>query len=111
MTNTMIILNESIRLMNDGILSGTGKFIEIENEDGTKTQQELPEDIHTFATWKQLGYSVKKGEHAIAKFMIWKHTSKIVKNEKNEDEEKTNMFMKTAAFFKLSQVELTAETV
>lgn len=65
----------------------------------------MPEAIHTFALWKQLGYSVKKGEKAIAKFAIWKHTSKTVENEDGEEEEKTNMFLKTAAFFKLSQVE------
>lgn len=105
MTNAMIILNESIRLMNEGILAGTGAYMTMEHEDGTKTEQEIPEDIHTFAGWKELGYSVKKGEHAIAKITIWKHTSKTVVDENNEEREKSSMFMKTAAFFKASQVE------
>lgn len=105
MTNERIILDESVRLMKEGKLAGTGRFVTVENEDGTNKQIEIPEDIHTFAMWKQLGYSVKKGEKAIAKFPIWKHTSKKVENEDGEEEERTNMFMKTAAFFKFSQVE------
>lgn len=105
MTNAMIILNESVKLMEDGVLKGTGEFVTVENEDGTTKKLELPEEIHTFSAWKELGYSVKKGEKAIAKFPIWKHTSRKVENEKGEEEEKSNMFMKVAAFFKYSQVE------
>lgn len=106
MTNATIILNESVQLMNDGILAGTGKVVTIENADGTKQQIELPEPIHTFQAWKSLGYKVKKGEKAVAKFPIWKHTSKTVVDEGTKEEsEKTSIFMKTAAFFKASQVE------
>ena len=110
MTNATIILNESVQLMNDGILAGTGKFVTIENADGTKTQVEMPEQIHTFQMWKTLGYKVKKGEKAIAKFPIWKYTSKEKAEEEKtgnpiEDAPITNMFMKVSAFFKASQVE------
>lgn len=104
MTNEMIILEESVRLMNEGVLAGTGKFVTVENKDGTKKQLEMPEAIHTFNGWKERGYAVKKGEKAIAKFTIWKCKSKKVETEDGE-EEHTNMFMKTAAFFKFSQVE------
>lgn len=104
MTNAMIILDESVRLMNEGVLAGTGKFITVENADGTKKQLEMPEAIHTFNGWKERGYAVKKGEKAIAKFTIWKCKSKKVETEDGE-EEYNNMFMKTAAFFKFSQVE------
>lgn len=105
MTNAMIVLNESVRLMEEGVLEGTGRFVEIENEDGTTTKLELPEEIHTFAAWKARGYKVKKGEHAIAKFPIWKYTNKTVENEDGEEEKKENMFLKVSAFFKCSQVE------
>ena len=106
MTNATIILNESVKLMNDGILAGTGEFVTMEYDDGTKEQVEIPEPIHTFQAWKSLGYSVKKGEKAVAKFPIWKHTSKtIVDEETKEESEKTSMFMKMSAFFKASQVE------
>lgn len=109
MTNATIIFNESVKLMENGLLKGTGQYVEVENEDGSKTQLEIPEEIHTFSAWKSMGYSVKKGEHAVAKFPIWKHTSKTVIDENNEESEKTSMFMKTAAFFKSAQVELIAQ--
>lgn len=54
MTNAQIILNESIRLMNDGILKGSGQYAEIETDNGKMTI-ELPEPIHTFQGWKDLG--------------------------------------------------------
>lgn len=61
------------------------------------------EEIHTFQRWKALGYSVKKGEHAIAKFPVWKMGTK--KDADGEEETTGRMFMKTSAFFKTSQVE------
>ena len=117
MTNAMIILNESVRLMEQGILKGTGKFVEIANKDGTTTQLELPEEIHTFNGWKERGYSVKKGEKSNIKFTIWKHTVKMLdtdtgnaENDKmnaeiNEQGGQTNMYMKLSAFFTFAQVE------
>lgn len=116
MTNAQIIMNESIRLMEEGILKGSGKFAEIETENGTMTI-ELPEEIHTFNGWKQLGYSVKKGEKSSIKFPIWKHTTKILATDTdsaelnkmnqaiNEQGGQTNMFMKLSAWFTASQVE------
>lgn len=113
MTNAQIILTESFRLMEEGILKGSGTFGE--TPDGQMV--ELPEDIHTFNGWKQLGYSVKKGEKAVAKFPIWKHTRKMMKTDTpdpemnkanamiNDQGGKTSMFMQTAAWFTASQVE------
>lgn len=110
MTNAMIIFNESVRLMEEGTIKGTGKFIEIEKEDGTTERLEMPEDIHTFNGWKERGYSVKKGEKAIAKFPIWKYTEKEKAEEEKtgnplEDAPITHMFMKMSAFFSFTQVE------
>jgi hypothetical protein len=50
---------------------------------------------------------VKKGEHAIAKFPIWKMgKGKIEKDENGEDVEKAGrMFMKLSFFFSPEQVE------
>ncbi len=116
MTNATIILNESIRLMEDGKLNGSGQFVEIETENGTQTI-ELPEEIHTFNGWKARGYQVKKGEKSSIKFPVWKRTTKMLNtdtgnaeldkmNEQiNEQGGQTNMFMKTAAFFTFAQVE------
>lgn len=116
MTNAMIIMNESLRLMEDGKLNGSGQFAEIETADGKQTV-ELPEEIHTFNGWKALGYQVKKGEKSSIKFPIWKYTKKMLdtntgnaeldkmNSQINEQGGKSNMFMKTAAFFTMAQVE------
>lgn len=104
MTNAMIIMAESIRLMEEGVLHGSGVFGEIEQADGTKKTIELPEEIHTFNGWKALGYSVKKGEHSRIKFSIWKHTTKTVEKD-GKEEETSKMFQKVAAFFTAEQVE------
>lgn len=116
MTNATIILNESLRLMEEGKLNGSGQFAEIETDNGIQTI-ELPEAIHTFNGWKQRGYVVKKGEKSSIKFPIWKHTTKMLKTDTGNAEldkmnaninaqgGKTNMFMKTAAFFTFAQVE------
>jgi hypothetical protein len=116
MTNAQIILNESISLMEQGILKGSGQFGQIETETGTITI-ELPEAIHTFNGWKALGYSVKKGEKSSIKFPIWKHTTKMLNTDTgnaeldkmntqiNEQGGQTNMFMKMSAWFTAAQVE------
>lgn len=116
MTNAAIILNESIRLMEEGILKGSGHFAEIETDTGTATI-ELPEEIHTFQGWKERGYTVKKGEKSSIKFPIWKHTTKMLKTDTgnadldkmnqqiNDQGGEVNMFMKTSAWFTFAQVE------
>lgn len=106
MTNAEIILEQRIELMKQGILEPTGETIIIENEKGEKKEMQMPEQIHTFAAWKSLGYKVKKGEKNVAQFLIWKHVSKNVTNdETGEEKTKSRMFMKKASFFKASQVE------
>lgn len=112
MTNAQIIFNNSIELLNNGIIKGTGKYMTMKLEDGTEKQQEIPEEIHTYAAWKQLGFQVKKGSKAVASFTIWKYAEKTVKDENGEvmtdefGEVKTSsMFTKKASFFTADQVE------
>lgn len=112
MTNARIIFNESVRLMEEGTLKGTGEFINVEFDDGTTATVEMPVEIHTFNGWKERGYSVKKGEKAKAKFPIWKYTEKQKAEEEKtgnplEDAPVTHMFMKMSAFFTFEQVEPT----
>ena len=90
MTNAEIIFRESMDLVKEGKLD---------------LINELPEPIHTFAVWKSLGYSVKKGEKAIAKITIWKYTSRKTEDENGEEIETGKCFPKLSAFFKSSQVE------
>ena len=104
MTNAQIITQARFDLMEQGIIGTTGRELVMKLEDGTEKIVKEPEEIHTFQAWKELGYKVKKGEHAIARFTIWKHTSK--ENEDGKKEE--HMFMKNACFFKASQVEAMA---
>ena len=111
MTNAMIIFNESVRLMNDGIIRGTGRFVTVEDQDGNSKQLELPEAIHTYAAWKELGYQVQKGQKAVAQFTIWKYAAG--KRTEAETEEATEeapgrMFLKKASFFSAAQVQAIA---
>lgn len=105
MTNAEIIDRTKTELMQQGILKGSGKFITTKNAEGVEIKIELPQEIHTFSAWKELGYSVKKGEKSKIKFPIWKCAVKKGKNDKGEDEEKSSMFMKVSAFFTAEQVE------
>jgi len=106
MTNADIIFTKSQELMKQGIIEGTGRVFKaiITNAQGEEEEVEVEEaePIHTYAGWKERGFQVQKGEKAIAKFTIWKHVTKKAKNESDEDE--TKMFMKTASWFKFSQV-------
>ena len=87
MTNAEIILGNMAILIADGVLSE-------ENE------------IHTYAHWKSLGFQVRKGEKAIAKFQIWKYTKGKKKDMSEEEaQSKGYCFMKTSSWFSDAQVE------
>lgn len=106
MTNEQIIFNESCRLMEEGIIGTTGRVFKMEMPDGSIQEIMEPEPIHTYQTWKALGYQVKKGEKNIAAFTIWKaHTKKNDEEADADEKEETRLFMKTAHFFKISQCE------
>ena len=108
MTNAQIIMNESIYLLENGIIKGTGRMFEavIVDKDGNEEKKmvEEPEAIHTYAVWKSLGYQVKKGEKAKASFTIWKCV-KGKKEEESDEEPENKMFMTKAHFFTIDQVE------
>lgn len=104
MTNDMIILIESIKLMKEGKINGTGQFITIEDKNGEKKDIELPEAIHTYRKWKSLGFQVKKKEKAVAQFPVWKYIAGK-KDEETGEESKAKMYLKKSSFFTVSQVE------
>lgn len=107
MTNSEIITRESARLMQEGILKGSGVFDDNGNE--------YPQIIHTYAVWKRLGFQVKKGEKAIAKFPIWKHKGyeddmkEVTDDDLQTLKEKTRnherMFLVNTGFFTIDQCE------
>ncbi|MCI5617701.1 MAG: ArdC family protein [Ruminococcus sp.] len=99
MTNNAIIEKAKNQLLAEGKIGSST----VTTEYG---EVEVPEEIHTYAMWKSLGYQVKKGEKAIAKFSIWKYVSKKSKEKEDEEEaENSRMFLKASSFFKFSQVE------
>lgn len=106
MTNQMIIMNQQQALAEAGILEYTGREIEVTLPDESVMVFKEVEEIHTYSKWKELNYQVKKGEKAIAQFMIWKYVQKKKKETDEENEAKAKMFLKKASFFKRSQVEV-----
>ena len=104
MTNEQIILNVRLQLMEEGKIGSTGRFFEMQGQDGTLKKVPEPEEIHSFSRWKECGYGVKKGEKAIAKVEIWKY-AESKKPESDEEETKERIFKKSAFFFSASQVE------
>lgn len=102
MKNEDIIFSHRMELMKKGIIKGSGETLVTEEGE----EIEIPEEIHTYAGWKAQKRQVKKGEHAIAQFDIWKHTTKKVKEE-SEEKNLEQMFMTTAFFFKEDQTEET----
>lgn len=110
MTNAMIILLESVKLMEAGLISGTGEKMVVKDSEGNEQELDIPEQIHTYQRWKSLGYQVRRGQKAIAQFPIWKYTSKKTKEMSEEEaQEGGYCFMKLSSFFKAEQVERIGE--
>ena len=64
--------------------------------------------VHTFQTWKSLGYKVKKGEHAKITTSLWKHTKKAKKEDIETGEEEVDagrFYLAKAFLFTKDQVE------
>ena len=104
MTNEMIILTESVKLMEEGILKGSGNFVEVEIN-GEVRKIEMPETIHTYKKWGELGYQVQRGEKSKVKFMTWYYDGR---NSSGEDEENSRRrgkcYMRMTSFFTMDQV-------
>lgn len=83
------------------------------NADDIITADLAADTFHTFAEWKKLGFSVKKGQHAAITCKLWKYTDKPGKAvrdaaaESGEDAPKTDphFYMATAHLFNRLQVE------
>lgn len=91
MTNFRIITDAAIE---------NGLFTEEEVAHHLQTRGALP--LHTFAEWKRLGFSVKKGERVKLTCFIWRFKDKKAKNEEEADGVEIadeSKFYKTKAFF------------
>lgn len=120
MDNETIVMHERMKLMEKGKIGSTGRTIEFTAEDGTVKKIPEPEPLLTYDMWKQYGYVVKRGEHAVAVIEIWmpkKNRSMKKKSEEKSDEssasedkavispEKQDFYKKKAFFFRMCQVE------
>ena len=89
------------------------------DEDSTTSAEDIftaelaAETFHTFAEWKRIGYSVKKGQHAAITCQLWKYTDKPGKAAKEaaaaagQDAPETDphFYMTKAHLFHALQVE------
>ena len=113
MTNAEIIFAAEQSLAEQGIIKYTGRTFEGKDGEGNTVILRETEAIHTFQKWKEMGYSVRKGEKAVAKVRIWKHTGRKIEDIETSEGtrqmvDKGHMFMKTAAFFSSAQVQALA---
>ena len=82
MTNEQIIFAARCDLMEQGIIGTTGRTLRFEMEDGTTKEMPEPDEIHTYAFWRDnYGMVPKKGSHAIATLQIWKCGKKKKKDD------------------------------
>ena len=71
-----------------------------------KAENNISCPLHTYAKWQELGYQVKKGEKSNHRIPIWKGTAKTKFDEESQTKVTSNkVFMKTACFFTMNQVE------
>ena len=107
MTNAQIIFNRQQYLLEAGKIKPTGRTLEFVDGEGNKVIVPEAEEIHTFAAWKALGYSVRKGEKAIDTFTIWKYPSSKKKDQTEEEAQEADArcFMKLSHFFAAHQVQ------
>ena len=85
MTNEQILLNVRYQLMEEGKIGSTGRFFEMQGEDGELKKVPEPEEIHSFSRWKEYGYGVKRGEKAIAKVEIWMRARRMRGRQKQKN--------------------------
>lgn len=107
MTNAMIVLEQALALAEAGKIGYTGEVMTVEIN-GEEVELREPEQIHTYARWKAMGYQVRRGEKAVAKFKVWKYAAAKKKDDDGEETTKANrgkMFLKQAAFFSAAQVD------
>ena len=105
MTNEMILMVETQKLAEAGILKYTGKTFKALNMAGEEVTVKEIEPIHTCKVWNKLGFMIKKGQTSEIKFPIW-HYTEAKKKDESEEEAQANghCYMKTASWFRFDQV-------
>lgn len=105
MTNEQILMVETSKLAEAGILKYTGRTFKALNMAGEEVTVKEIEPIHTVAKWNEMGYIIKKGFTSEIKFPIW-HYTKAKKKDETEEEAQANghCYMRVASWFRFDQV-------
>lgn len=107
----VVVLIMNVSTGNRTTPKGATKMTNLEIITAAKLMNGITEEAHTFAHWRALGFSVRKGEHAAFSATIWKY-AKGKRAQQVEDEtgevQPGKMFMKKAYFFTASQVDALA---
>ena len=71
-----------------------------------KAENGLPLDmpLYTWAVWHNMGYRVRKGEKCRHRVPLYKHTTKTIERD-GQEQIVGRCFVKTANLFEMSQVE------
>ena len=95
MTNEEIIIREAV---------SNNIFTQEEVEKYVSKGMLIP--FHTFTTWREMGYKIKKGEKGLATH-LWKYKSHKDKDKDQEGEQKEGYcyYLAKAYLFTLDQVE------
>ena len=102
MTNEQIVMSERINAMEKGLIGTTGRMLQ--TEDGQVIPE--PEALYTFQAWKELGFKIIKGQHAVVTTKLWK---KKKQKDSDSDGETIDMnrdyYLCKAFLFSSKQVE------
>lgn len=106
MTNNDIVFQAEQELAKQGIIKYSGPVYTVTTVDGKTIEYQDTERLHTFQTWKSLGYIVRRGEKSVIALTIWKHISRSHEDpDGNMIIDPGKMFPKKAYFFSASQVD------
>lgn len=103
MTNEQIVMQERINAMEKGIIGTTGRMLE--TADGQFIPE--PEALYTFQAWKELGFKIIKGQHAVVTTKLWKKKKQKDSDSSNEETIDMNRdyYLCKAFLFSQKQVE------
>ena len=106
--NSQIIFEKEIELAQQGKIPTMERKISV-NFNGETLNINEPTHIYTAAQWRNRGYMIRKGEHAVAALYIW-HNVNIRPDDNAEVDENgvvraSRMEKKKSWFFSIDQVE------
>ena len=106
--NSQIFFEKEIDLAMQGKIPTMERKISV-NLNGKSIEINEPTHIYTASQWRNRGYIVRKGEHAVASLFIW-HNVNVRPDDNAEADENgivraSRMEKKKAWFFSVDQVE------